>query len=580
MKKRIISLALSVLLVFTLMSGTVGAASYSDVNGSDWFYEAVNYCTEKGLMNGVGNDRFAPQDTMTRAQFVTILGRMDGVNQSDYTGNGGFTDVVTGSWYAPYVVWAKQFGVTSGVTSTTFAPDDNVTREQVATFVARYLNLKCTQLQKDAKPAPAFPDSGSISAWAKDAVEAMRLAGLLRGSDQGLVQPGKNMTRAEGATFLMRLDQAIQKSGGSHDWDNGTVQKQSTCTETGIMLYTCQRDASHTRQETIPAAGHKPVKIPGTPSTDTAPGKRDTWKCSVCGLLFLDEACTQPATDENVIIPIHEHVWKEVYATKSFPLYRMEQHEFCDICHKDLTKMDYLAAHEHLAGHDSNDSNYMKSHMEYVSTENGEMKTTKLVGYKCSRCGDIKDVTPTGEHVHDYQPIMFNVELPAFKSVTIQRCSACDMDCTNMTEEEWQEHFDAHMMKKDGEFAIRYNSVETVQDGTRKFDVQIGWKCSDNDSVVYFSMYAPQYDFSKDASKTAILDGNICNAEGCNAIYSCGGYCQGEDIGTFVASKDARTAHGKEHLFAHEASGYRSFSNMEAVISYTHHRDFVSFVQL
>lgn len=581
--KKISSWIAMVLAICMLLSASAFAApSFTDVQPGDWFYDAVSYCVEQGMVNGMTPTTFAPQGTMTRAQFVTILGRMDGFDTKAYSGYAAFSDEGADTWYTPYINWAAKIGVTDGVTPTTFAPDANVTREQVATFTARYLTLKCLRLQDDAKPAPAFPDSGSISTWAKDAVESMRLAGLLRGNDKGLVQPGKNMTRAEGATFLMRLHQAMQKADGAHDWDTGTVQKQPTCTETGVMLYTCKRDPGHTRQESIPAAGHKPVMIPGTPATDTAPGKRDTWKCSVCGLLFLDEACTQPATDENVIIPIHEHVWQPVYETVSVPKYDMEQHELCDLCGSDLTQLDYQEAHDHLAGHDSSDPNYMKSHMEYVARENGALKTEQLVGYECELCGKTKDAEPGAEHVHDYVPVMYEVELPAFRSVTLRRCSACDMDCTNMTEEEWQEHFDAHMLKKDGEFAVRYNSVETVPDSTRKINVQIGWKCADCGSSTYFSMYAPQYEFSKSIETTAKLTGNICNADGCNALYSVGGYISpfGMIISekmSFVTSAKARTDHSYAHALANENAGCHSFSNMEAVISYVHHRTFSEF---
>ena len=149
MKRRILSLLLSVGRVITMAPTAAMAAQketgeaaessgFTDVSGEDWFYGYVVQAVEKKLFGGVGEDRFDPSGTMSRAMFVTVVGRMAGVDTSLYSGNGGYSDVKAGSWYAPYVVWASDNKVAQGYGGGKFGPNDAVTREQMAAMLLRW----------------------------------------------------------------------------------------------------------------------------------------------------------------------------------------------------------------------------------------------------------------------------------------------------------------------------------------------------------------------------------------------------------------------------------------------------------
>ena len=113
---------------------------FTDVAESDWFYDAVRYAYENGLMGGIGDNLFAPNHPTTRAQLVTILYRLEG--EPAVTGQGPFTDVEADTWYTDAVTWAAEEGVVNGVSATQFAPGNNITREQLATILFRYAQAK------------------------------------------------------------------------------------------------------------------------------------------------------------------------------------------------------------------------------------------------------------------------------------------------------------------------------------------------------------------------------------------------------------------------------------------------------
>jgi len=117
MKKRIISIFLIVCMVFTMVPlGALAAEDYSfrDVKKGDWYYDAVRYVCANGLFTGVSRNSFEPGGTMTRGMFVTVLGRMAGIAPGKYAGVSQFTDVAEDAYYAPYVNWAWQYGITGG----------------------------------------------------------------------------------------------------------------------------------------------------------------------------------------------------------------------------------------------------------------------------------------------------------------------------------------------------------------------------------------------------------------------------------------------------------------------------------
>ena len=144
MKKRLLAWILSFALALSLLPVGVLAAEphpFQDVPSDHWANEAVQYAYDEGLMDGVGPTTFAPGGTLTRAMFVTILGRQDGVAE-DSQGENPFTDVADGQWYTPYVTWAAQEDIVGGYGDNRFGPTDPITREQMAAILYRYAQYK------------------------------------------------------------------------------------------------------------------------------------------------------------------------------------------------------------------------------------------------------------------------------------------------------------------------------------------------------------------------------------------------------------------------------------------------------
>lgn len=177
---------------------------YSDVSESDWFSSAVAFVGEKGFMKGVAEDKFAPNLSLTRAMFVTVLYRIAGEPK---TGADGFSDVSDGMWYTAAVSWASEKGITSGVGDGIFAPDMPVTREQMATFIYRYAKMSGVS---DKKGEPVYSDAANISSFAADAVAFAEGMGIMNGSG-GAFRPKDSSKRSEAAAVFMRLYEALGK---------------------------------------------------------------------------------------------------------------------------------------------------------------------------------------------------------------------------------------------------------------------------------------------------------------------------------------------------------------------------------
>ncbi|GEM_PF-2429626 len=179
---------------------------FTDVTTSAWYYDAVKYVADNKLMTGVGNDKFSPTSSMTRAMFVTVLGRMyeqDGGNISNYSSS-RFNDVEGGSWYCNYVEWAAENGIVNGYGDSLFGTNDSITREQMCAIIVRYCDFANVDLDK-VEDEVTFADALDIAAWAQADVTACQQAGLIEGNDNSF-KPKGTATRAEVATILMRFD--------------------------------------------------------------------------------------------------------------------------------------------------------------------------------------------------------------------------------------------------------------------------------------------------------------------------------------------------------------------------------------
>ena len=181
-------------------AGRIHTISYNDVVAGDWFAEAVNYVTLTGRMNGTG-EGFSPNINLTRAQMATVLYRMAG--EPEGTIENPFSDVADGQWYTDAVVWAAETGITVGTSENTFNPNDNVTREQMATFLYRFAEYESLDPIEVTGDLSAFPDADKVSEFATEAMTWAVGQKIIAGVD-GNLAPDGTATRAQVATVLMR----------------------------------------------------------------------------------------------------------------------------------------------------------------------------------------------------------------------------------------------------------------------------------------------------------------------------------------------------------------------------------------
>ena len=181
---------------------------YTDVPADSWYADAVKYCYDNGLMDGIGGDEFAPNAVTTRSMVVTVLYRIEG--EPSASGNGGFADVPSGQWYTEAVAWAKAHGIVNGYSATEFAPDDAMTREQMAAVMFRYAEYKGVASDTSADLS-GYTDAGKVSTWAEEAMEWANAEKIITGTSTTTLAPSGSSTRAQLATVLMRYCENVVK---------------------------------------------------------------------------------------------------------------------------------------------------------------------------------------------------------------------------------------------------------------------------------------------------------------------------------------------------------------------------------
>lgn len=234
MKKRIVSLLLVFCMVITLVpanvladevkglaettagqtqtAGTTAAKPenpFADVKSGSWYEAAVLYARANGFFDGTSATTFEPDGPMTRAMFVTVLGRMAGVEAADYAGATDFIDVAEGTWYAPFVKWAARYGITTGTGNGKFSPDGRITREEMAVFFVRYFETFDAMPKADTTVTTKPADLDKVSSWAQDAVGKLWALGLLNGDGVNFA-PKDKATRAQTAALCQRTDKAVE----------------------------------------------------------------------------------------------------------------------------------------------------------------------------------------------------------------------------------------------------------------------------------------------------------------------------------------------------------------------------------
>ena len=178
---------------------------FGDVKKRDWFYFSVKFAYDFGLMKGTTEMEFSPDSYVTRAMFVMIIYRMEKEPQA---GGSVFVDVEIGGYYDRAVAWANANGIVSGVSKDRFAPNDPITREQMATILYRYANYKGYDTESNGNTA--YNDSSSISGYARNAVSWAAANLLMKGNADGSFSPNENTTRAQAAAVFTRMIENLE----------------------------------------------------------------------------------------------------------------------------------------------------------------------------------------------------------------------------------------------------------------------------------------------------------------------------------------------------------------------------------
>ncbi len=187
---------------------------------SHWARESIGRLAARGIVNGMGDNYYKPDDSLTRAQFLTMLAKtIYGLDPSQFAPT-GFTDVPDFEWFYNYVNWGYANGIVNGLDEVTFAPNNVITREQMAIMLANFARNTGLVLPEtagaetgeadietgtEAAALPAFTDSGMISPWAAEAVEKIVSSGIMSGYPEGNYNPQGKATRAEAATVVYKL---------------------------------------------------------------------------------------------------------------------------------------------------------------------------------------------------------------------------------------------------------------------------------------------------------------------------------------------------------------------------------------
>ncbi len=183
-------------------------AGFTDVLTTDWFADAVQYAVDNGMMNGTSETTFRPNGTTTRGMIVTILYRLE--KEPAVDNGAGFADVAADQYYADAVAWASANDIVTGYSEEKFGPDDSITREQFAAILYRYAQYKKIDVTATADLS-GYADAAQISAYAETAMKWANGEGLITGVTDTMLKPAGNATRAQAATILMRFCEEVAK---------------------------------------------------------------------------------------------------------------------------------------------------------------------------------------------------------------------------------------------------------------------------------------------------------------------------------------------------------------------------------
>ena len=177
--------------------------NFEDTKGH-WANKAIDYVVNKGYFSGISEKEFGPNKAITRGQFVTVLGRILNINVDDFKAN-KFKDVDSSQYYAAYVSWAESVGITKGRGNGNFDPNKEITREEMAVMMEKFLNVAGKNLG-EVENTKKFKDENKIQSWAQDSVKKMTRLGLINGMEDGSFSPKSSFTRGQVAQILYNMD--------------------------------------------------------------------------------------------------------------------------------------------------------------------------------------------------------------------------------------------------------------------------------------------------------------------------------------------------------------------------------------
>ena len=232
--KRSISVLLLLCILVSMIPSALAANSsmpFTDVRSSDWFYSAVQYVYDNGMMSGTGATTFSPNATTTRGMIVTILHRLEKTPKAAGT---AFSDVPANQYYADAVAWASSNNIVSGYGNGKFGPNDAITREQMAAILYRYAQYKKDKV-KETADLSSFSDSSKVSAYAVDAMKWAVGKGLISGTGNNQLSPTGSATRAQVAMILARFCGADSKTNNSNQKNEETPTNKESSTSISLQ---------------------------------------------------------------------------------------------------------------------------------------------------------------------------------------------------------------------------------------------------------------------------------------------------------------------------------------------------------